>query len=174
MYLSRSELAAFDLLSSAAKCRCILTLVRAFVEIDREIISEYEVPVLYESGVRYEFQKAVDDWKDIARCLATMRGSCNSLTAWRVAELQLDGEIGAAPYIQSQTIAKPDGSILDLFHVIVQREDGSFEDPSRTLGMPPSDPSMVGARVISSASGAIVGDAGAIFTGQLDSVGSPS
>lgn len=179
MYSSRSDLAAFDRMSSAAKSRCILNLVRALCEWDREIIAELTVPELYHSGVAYAFQGPLDDWKDIAQCLHTGKASCNSLTAWRCAELQMDGEPDAFPYIQSQTIQKPDGSILDLFHVLVQRQsfagtDQEFEDPSRTLGMPRSDPSMVGARVLSSASGAIVGDAGVIWSpgGGLDSVGS--
>ena len=178
MYASRSELAAFDLLSNAAKCRAILTLVRAFVEIDREIIAERQVPNLYESGVRYEFQKAVDDWKDLVQCLRTGRGSCNSLTAWRCAELQMDGELDAVPYVQSQTIAKPNGEVVDLFHILCERQSfpeghpHRFECPSRTLGMPASDPSMAGARVIASAGGAVVGDAGVVFTGGLDQVGS--
>lgn len=173
MYLSRSRLASFDVLSSGAKCRSILNLVRALVEVDKEIISEYHVPVLYESHVRYKFQDAVDDWQDIVDCLRTGLASCNSLCAWRCAELQLDGE-QATPYIQSQTVQKPNGQVIDLFHVLVERPNGVIEDPSRTLGMPPSDPAMVGARVLAAVSGTIVGDAGVIVTGVPDHVGAPA
>jgi hypothetical protein len=184
MYISRQELAAFDVLSSAAKCRSILTLVRALVEVDKEILGELgpaylggNIPDLYESHVRYKFQDAVDDWQDIVRCLRTGAASCNSLSAWRCAELQLAGE-NATPYIQSQTVRKPNGEVLDIFHVIVQRGEGvgqEWEDPSRTLGMPASDPSMSGARVIPSAGSVLVGDAGAIFVpGVPDGVGAPS
>lgn len=178
MYSSREDLAGFDRMPSAAKCRAILNKVRALVDWDREILQTLGAPPLWSSGVRYKFQGALDDWQDIVRCLQTRHASCNSLTAWRCAELQLDGELGATPYIQSQTVQKPDGSVLDLFHVIVQRQDFAgtpyeFEDPSRTLGMPASDPSMVGARVISAVSGAVVGDAGVILTGALDTVGAP-
>lgn len=177
MYLSRSELAAFDFLSDAAKCRIILTWVRALVETNKIILAEFHAPTLYDSGVRYAFQGAVDDWQDIARCLATRAASCNSLTAWRCAGLQMAGE-QATPYIQNQTVVKPNGEKLDVFHVIVQRELADphhWEDPSRTLGMPSSDPSMAGARVISSAGGVMVGDAGAfVGMGFPEDVDAPS
>jgi len=184
MYISRQELAAFDVLSSAAKCRSILTLVRALVEVDKEILAELgpawlggAVPELYLACVRYKFQDAVDDWQDIVRCLRTGAASCNSLSAWRCAELQTDGEM-ATPYIQSQTVRKRDGQVLDIFHVIVHRGDYApveWEDPSRTLGMPATDPSMAGARVIPSAGSVLVGDAGAILVpGVPDGVGAPS
>lgn len=180
MYLSRSELAAFDHLSDPAKCRVILTWVRAMVRTNLEILSEFHVPTLYDSGVRYAFQGAVDDWQDIARCLATRAASCNSLSAWRCAELQMEGE-HATPYIQNQAVLKPDGSRLDVFHVIVRREFPpghplEWEDPSRTLGMPMSDPAMAGARLISTGpSAGMVGDAGAfVGLGIPDDVDAPS
>lgn len=143
MYASRSELAAFDHLSDAAKCRIILELVRVYTLIDRLIIRELGIPPLYECGVAYEFQPASGDaWKDIIGCLVSGRGSCNSLAAWRCAELQEDGE-DARPYIQTQTLVRPDGSTMDVFHVLVHRPPGApveWEDPSRTLGMPPAMP----------------------------------
>jgi hypothetical protein len=180
MYLSRSELAAFDLLSDAAKCQVILTWVRALVVTNRFILREFHAPNLFDSGVRYKFQGATDDWQDIARCLATREASCNSLSAWRCAELQEAGE-DATPYIQSQTVMKPDGSRLDVFHVIVHRGEGApieWEDPSRTLGMPASDPNMAGAQPVSTGRGltsAMVGDAGAFpGMGVGEDVDSPS
>lgn len=138
MYISRSELAAFDHLSEGGKCRIILEWVLALTKTNIIILSEMHVPELYESGVVYKFQGRDDDWQDIARCLVTRAASCNSLAAWRCAELQMAGE-NATPYIQTQSARKRDGSPLDVFHVIVHRGDGApveWEDPSRTLGMP--------------------------------------
>jgi hypothetical protein len=136
VYIARDELAAFDYLSDAAKCRIILAKVRALVVNDLEILREVPgIPPLYESGVVYRFQPATDDWQDILRALETGAASCNSLAAWRCAELRADGE-NATPYIRSASTLNPDGTRADLFHVIVRRPT-TWEDPSVTLGMPP-------------------------------------
>jgi hypothetical protein len=140
VYVARDELAAFDVLSQPAKCRIILAKVRSLIVNDLEILRELrDVPCLYESGVRYRYQPAIDDWQDILRALQTGGASCNSLTAWRCAELQLCGE-AAQPIIRSRSVRKPDGSLYDIFHVILLRPQPSpydWEDPSVTLGMPP-------------------------------------
>lgn len=132
MYLSTSELASFDVLSPGAKCKIILTWVRALVATNRIYLSEMSAPPLYESGVLYKFQGKTDDWQDIPRALATGLASCNTLGAWRVAELNASG-CAATPYIQSENLPG-----FDMFHVIVRWPDGTFEDPSRALGMPPA------------------------------------
>jgi len=181
MYSSVHDLSGFEHLSPAAKCKAILTEVRAYVEIDKLLLSELRLPLLYESGVRYEFQGDVDRWKDAYGCLMTGKGSCNSLAAWRTAELQLYGE-DASPYVQHQRVQRPDGSVMDLFHVIVRRGSAlpddhpqAWDDPSRGLGMPANDPSMQGARVVSAAGPIVtVGDAGAfVGAGFGEDVGAP-
>jgi hypothetical protein len=136
VYRAWTELAGFGLLSDASKCRVILQSVRHLIFVDRLLLAELQLPLLYDAPVQYEFQSSVDDWKDIVTCLQTGAGSCNSLAAWRCAELNHYGE-PATPRIQTQSVVRPDGSMLDVFHVIVRRGDGvTFEDPSRTLGMP--------------------------------------
>ena len=140
MYIARDELAAFDHLSNIAKCRIILAKVRALVVNDMEILREMPgIPPLYTSGVVYRYQPAVDDWQDILRALMTRGASCNSLAAWRCAELQHEGE-NAVPYIRSRSTVGANGQNFDIFHVIVRRPLPSpydWEDPSVQLGMPP-------------------------------------
>jgi len=138
VYLARTELAGFDTLPDEDKCRAILETVRLFIFVNKLEIARFKLPPLYASGIVYRFQGESDDWQDACRMLQTMAASCNSLAAYRVAELQLDGE-AARPWIRTQTTRRPDGSILDVFHVIVKRPlppPHDWEDPSITLGMP--------------------------------------
>lgn len=139
MYDPRFELSGFDVLSDADKCRCVLLMVKALVEINRIAwrAATPAPPPLYEAGVRYVCQGRQDDWKDIVQVIATGEGSCNSLVAWRVAEL-LENGVEAGPYIQSETVETPEGP-FDQFHVVCWVGDREhFEDPSALLGMPAS------------------------------------
>jgi hypothetical protein len=146
MYVPRWELAGFDVLKAEDKCPLILAMVRALIEIDRreirsinkgaELYGSDPVDPLYQSGVRYFPQKEQDDWKDTIQVLASGGGSCNSLSAWRVAEL-LEAGKSAGPYIQTQ-IQRHRRGLVHVFHVIVWTGDPNhptFECPSRTLGM---------------------------------------
>lgn len=141
MYVPRFELTGFDVLPEADKCRSVLLMVRALVEINR---LEWRAaspppPPLYEAGVRYACQGEQDDWKDLIRVLDTGEGSCNSLVAWRVAEL-LENGVEAGPWIQGEVIQTPEGP-FDQWHVICWVGDRStFEDPSLLLGMPSACP----------------------------------
>jgi hypothetical protein len=141
VYVPRFELAGFDVLSDGDKCGCVLRMVQALVEIDR---IEWRAaatppPPLYESGVVYACQGEQDDWKDLVRCLDTGNASCNSLVAWRVAEL-LENGVDAGPFIKTEVLMTPQGP-FDQFHVVCWVGDRqSFEDPSALLGMPSSCP----------------------------------
>jgi hypothetical protein len=140
MYASRWEMAGFDMLPEGAKCRIVLEMVRALVLIDMGELAMLTPPPLYESGIVYAFQAAEDDWQDVARLMNTGAGSCNSLAAWRCAELQLQG-FDARPFVRTQ-MGQPqkDGTTMDVFHVIVRiyDDEGNYEteDPSAQLGMP--------------------------------------
>jgi hypothetical protein len=149
MYIARHELGGFDWLPAGEKCRIILETVRLFVFVDRLELAKLDLPSIYEVGLRYAFQPAVDEWLDVARMLQTGQASCNSLAAWRVAELQNAG-VDARPFVRTQTVQREDGSVLDVFHVMVWRPSDpppfQWEDPSVALGMPgpvvppPTDP----------------------------------
>jgi hypothetical protein len=92
-------------------------------------------PALYRAGaegrVRYKSEVPGDEhWRAIPHVLRLGFADCKSLAAWRVAELRASiREDAKAWYTSRET---PTGK---LWHIIVHREDGSYEDPSRILGM---------------------------------------
>lgn len=142
MYVARVELSGFDELPDPVKCGLILRTVWWLVEIDRAELrhARPRVPPVYTLGhLAYHYQDAAaDTWLDVARVLEVGGGSCNSLAAWRVAELREAGE-DARPYVRTQTVHQRDGSLLDVFHIIVRRPlppPHRWEDPSVGLGMP--------------------------------------
>jgi hypothetical protein len=87
------------------------------------------LPPLYRSRVRYERETPgrMEDWQAADRCLASGRGDCEDLAAWRAAELVVSGvDPSARPWVYSP---RP-----RLLHVVTLRADGP-EDPSAFLGM---------------------------------------
>jgi hypothetical protein len=140
VYDPRFELYGFEVLPELARCRIVLELVRAMVLINQIEIRQLRPPPLYKAGVVYAFQGLQDDWKDLTQVLATGCGSCNSLAAWRCAEL-LEQGVEAGPYIRTDAQQERDGGLTEVFHVIVRigpRGSSQFEDPSELLGMPTS------------------------------------
>lgn len=86
-------------------------------------------PRLYASGTRYQREpKGREKWQTLAETLGALAGDCEDLTIARVAELRETGEDpGARP-----KVIRTRSSLL---HALVQRGDGTYEDPSRKLGM---------------------------------------
>ena len=115
-------------------------LTYALAEMDLAWLRENrDVPMLYDSGVRYERQPPGEEmWRDIKATLDAMGGDCKCLAAWRTAELRLDG-IDARPIVSVKPIMRNGRRLGNLFHVKVGiYRDGilySEEDPSRRLGM---------------------------------------
>lgn len=95
-----------------------------------ETMAVMGITPLYESGVRYRFEKRGETWRDYCSTLAAGFGNCKEFVAWRLAELWHQG-YDAAPLSIVQDLGR--GSIL--FHVVVRHSDGSIEDPSKALGM---------------------------------------
>lgn len=92
---------------------------------------------LYESGVRYQREApGREDWYLPSQTRRRRKGDCEDLSLWRAAELQEAGE-DAWPLVYR--------SGPRTLHVVVERGDGTIEDPSRELGM--------GKQRVSSASG---------------------
>ena len=98
------------------------------------------VPDLYASGVRYASDyEAIggqpERWDSIPWLIARWRkhgigADCKRLCAWRAAELRVrDRERARCTH----TSRWEGGRVL--FHVLVERADGSLEDPSAILGM---------------------------------------
>lgn len=105
-------------------------LMRALVEIDMDQIRQRpHLPRLYDSGARYRTEPE-EGFADVLTTYRRGWGDCEDLAAWRVAELRIAGE-NARPAFQLRTFA----SGPPLYHLLVARADGRFEDPSRRLGM---------------------------------------
>jgi len=102
--------------------------LEGLVGINECILRRWEYPRLYESGVRYEReQPGRERWRRIDEAMAAGVGDCEDLAAWRAAELRVRrGEAARAIVYRSGKRR---------FHAVVQRADGSIEDPSRALGM---------------------------------------
>ena len=85
------------------------------------------IPELYESGVVYRREPVGREWWETAQDavgIASKRsGDCEDLACYRAAELRyFQGEPAIVRIMRTQR-----GS----FHAVVQRADGSLEDPSR-------------------------------------------
>lgn len=120
-----------------------------FCELQTELNADYlrhhpGVPDLYASGVLYASDSQAlsggpEDWPTIPwvihRWRAYRRGSdCKVLSAWRAAELRVrGGEKRARCVSESSWDGRGGGRVL--WHVMVQRQDGSIEDVSAHLGM---------------------------------------
>lgn len=93
------------------------------------------VPPLYAGHLQYieEDYRSIhpEDWLDWLEVNLQGGGDCEDLACYRAAELQLAGE-SARPVFHRR--AMRDGRTM--FHIFVERGDGSLEDPSRLLGMP--------------------------------------
>lgn len=88
-----------------------------------------ELPPLYSSGVRYRREPRGREWwqsaPDVLAVATRRSGDCEDLAAYRAAELRYwDGELARVVILRTAR-----GS----FHAVVEREDGTLEDPSRVL-----------------------------------------
>ncbi len=87
------------------------------------------LPPLYESGIVYRREPRGQEWwehaEDIQGIATKRSGDCEDLAAFRAAELRYwDSEVAR---VVIQRTAR--GS----FHAVVERGDGTIEDPSRIL-----------------------------------------
>ena len=100
-----------------------------------------ETPALHASGVRYHHEQIKDEWLDIGAALHDRVCDCKGLAAWRVAELRTSGEDPAARTCKKFAVVDdPAVGRLMLYHIQVERGDGTIEDPSRDLGMGGEEP----------------------------------
>jgi hypothetical protein len=92
-------------------------------------------PDLYKTGIRYELMPQTEYWLVIPWALAFMRAGrgvdCKVLAAWRAAELRVRGGEQAARCVWTRHETRQEV----VYHVRVQRADGTIEDPSARLGM---------------------------------------
>lgn len=153
MYSPVMKLRCFESLPHLGKVEVLRGLLQALISANRvylryfpatphlnelACLSNPDVVYRQRKCFHYEFEpEGTDDWQDIPDCLALGHGDCEDLASWRVAELQEAGENAQVYIIHSEL---PGGQTL--YHIQVQRADGSIEDPSVALGMPPPPASM--------------------------------
>lgn len=85
-------------------------------------------PSLYDAGVRYQREVGTERWLTPSQTFAAGRGDCEDLASWRAAELRVSGE---DPEARARVLRSGPRT----WHAVVERGDGTLEDPSRELGM---------------------------------------
>lgn len=81
---------------------------------------------LYQSGVIY---RRTEVWDPIPALYSRQYGDCKSLTAARCAELRRQG-VWCRPVFRFDSL--PGGT---MYHILIMFADGTWEDPSKILGM---------------------------------------
>lgn len=135
MYIIGFKLRAFGP-SIPLNRRILSLLLEALTETNVAILRTQgsRIPPIYESNVRYRRESiGQEDWCDILEILRLGFADCEDLACWRVADLRVrEGELGARAFIKGPK--KLPGGVM-MYHIQVQRADGSIEDPSAELGM---------------------------------------
>lgn len=104
-------------------------LLDGLILLNLAYLRTHTVPALYQSGVRYG---RTEVWDTIPALYEKGYGDCKSLTAAMIAERLVRG-VQAYPVFRFDY--RKDGSGELDFHILVQNPDGTFEDPSKVLGM---------------------------------------
>lgn len=108
--------------------------LEATTRLDEQQIKRGDVPLFQDAGpgTRFVWQPeppGAERFDHAKRVLARGWGDCDDLAPWRSASLRVTGEDPGARAVVVR-------SGPNRWHAIVQRSDGSLEDPSRTAGMP--------------------------------------
>ncbi len=104
-------------------------LLDCLIRLNLVYLRSHSPASLYRSGVRYGRTQV---WDTIPALYERGYGDCKSLTAALIAEYRVKG-IQAMPSFRFNP--RNDGSGMSDYHINVQMPDGTFEDPSRVLGM---------------------------------------
>ena len=130
-----------DAWSRSGSERVLDILLEALVKIDELYLRLTPgTPSIYKSGVRYYHYAEREEWLAVPECMFERIADCKSLSAWLVAEYHVSGiDPGAKCCKKYSTIETEFGPLL-LYHIQVQRSDGTIEDPSRELGMNVPEP----------------------------------
>jgi hypothetical protein len=101
-------------------------LLEGLIARNRRQMRRGGIPPLYQSGIKYrEEQPGKEDWLTAKEGLEKGILDCEDLTGYRIAELRETGENKARPRIVKTGPTT--------YHAIVQRGDGSMEDPTKVL-----------------------------------------
>ena len=139
MYKPSFRLKSFDSIPDGYKLGILEHLLEALTMADvAYLLAHPHTPNLYDAGVRYQEEPDDrDEWQDIPDTLERRTGDCEDLACWRVAELRVRfGEPKATRRITVDQLPNHRGQVVTTYHISVQHEDGTVEDPSRRLGMP--------------------------------------
>lgn len=99
--------------------------LEGLVRIQGAILTQ-RVPLLYQSGVRYQRELGTEHWQTVQETLKKGYGDCEDLASWRAAELRRRG-------VPASAVAVRTGPRR--YHAVVLWPDGRIEDPSKKLGM---------------------------------------
>lgn len=108
----------------------IEALLEGFVLLDGVVLRMLaqrgkRVPMLYASRIVYRNEPpGRDDWARVDEVIKQGWGDCEDLVGWRVAELRFHGEPARAIAVPTRT---------GKWHALVERGNGTIEDPSRAL-----------------------------------------
>jgi hypothetical protein len=133
------ELGDWEALPLDVQRAILWDVVAGIIRDNFERMAREPVPPLYESGVRFipEAQPFVENcWHNCSRVLELGGSHCVGLTAWRVAELRMQGEDAKPAILDFEEEVPGTGETLLEYHFVVLREDGTLECPSTELGMP--------------------------------------
>jgi hypothetical protein len=129
---------AFKYLTTDESERALDILLDALVKLDLDWLTHHpETPSIYKSGIRYIREEGTEEWLTIPEIMREGGGDCEDLACWRAAELIFTRADPAAKPIKRHHLipSEDDGRPFLLYHITVQRGDGTEEDPSRKLGM---------------------------------------
>ena len=107
--------------------RAIMISVEYLIALNLDYLKRHATPSLYNAEVCYS---RTVEWEPIPAIQLREHGDCKSLAAWRVAEYRLRG-IPAKPVFRYRP--RKDG-FFD-YHILIQLNNGQWEDPSKVLGM---------------------------------------
>lgn len=111
--------------------KALLWLLEAMVNVARAELRTNKLPPLYRAGVVYQREEGTEIWKDPIHVYQDGNGDCEDLSIWRCAELR-NNHKKCQPFIRFR-IDPVDK--MYIYHVMVMRNGGVLEDPSRVLGM---------------------------------------
>lgn len=119
---------------------CLQWLLEGLINCNRAYLRIYpDTPSMYKTGVRYARERGTEDWSGIRCMLKTLRGDCEDLSCWRIAELRERHREPARPNLKFKN---KDGFWLYHIQVVRYKETSPdvwvpshIEDPSRLLGM---------------------------------------
>ena len=117
--------------SQAENAQVLRVLLDCLIQINLAYLKNHAAADLYQSGVVYGRTKI---WECIPALYQRGFGDCKSLSAALVAQYLRQGK-KCRPVFRWIKSKNPNRIGETDYHILVQTEDGRFEDPSKVLGM---------------------------------------